>query len=365
MENDVCKLTVIQNPNRRYANTVNIVFFKAIPLTKNFQKYIDGLKGWKEHMKLFPDSQLQLFVDRAIAEDTEIQPIIKQLNARVILFECPEYLRDDGFHIGLFGTMLRFFPMFDINTRPFRVAHINELEPERHHVDNFKTFDIASKLKDISVVYDSTQLFESDFKGRQLMSDGLPYPWISAGKFSAMEKIPFSLWSNFVKDIKSGKEKVLYHSGEIRASLSPEHDQYIFGVDETFLNNVYLPWLIKKGRSIAIMIKCNPAISAFYLAKTIKKDPRSAKFFEYILKKRQPIHAALSQFDRMFYYKDATEINTSLKGYADRYYEIVKKYPDWLGEKFTKRILNLQLQCTTYRRLLIVKNGHVVKLIDV
>jgi hypothetical protein len=363
MENSVCKLTVIQNPNRRYANTVNIVFFKAIPLTKNFQKYVDGLKGWKEYIKRFPDSQLQLFIDKGVAEDTEIQPIIRELGARVILFECPDYMRDDGFHIGLFGTMLRFFPMFDINTRPFKVAHISELEPDRNHIENFKSFDEVSKMKDISLVYESTHLFETDFSGRQLMSDGLPFPWMSAGKFSAMERIPFDLWKKFVYDIKHGK-KWLSPTGRVKPKTTNEHGEYYFGVDESFLNFVYLPWLIKKGVKIAIIIKCNPAFSTFYLANKIKKDPRSSKFFNCILGKNQSVTASLTEFDRLFYYKDVKELTPTLREYSGRYAEIVSKYPDWLGEKFSKRVLQLQSNCNTYRRAVVIKDRHIVEIID-
>lgn len=363
MENDVCKLTIIQNPNRRYANTVNIVFFKAIPLTKNFQKYLDGLTAWKEYIKRFPDSQLQLFVDKAVAEDADIQPIIQQLNARVILFECSDYLRKDGFHIGLFGTMLRFFPMFDINTRPFRVAHITELEPDRNHIENFKSFDDVSKIKGISVVYESTHLFETDFGGRELVSDGLPFPWMSAGKFSAMERVPFDLWKKFVYDIKHGK-KWLSPTGRVKPKTTNEHGEYYFGVDESFLNYVYLPWLIKKGASIALIVKCNPAFSSFYLANKIKRDHRSSKFFKYILGKDQSVATSLSDFDRLFYYKDVKELTPALREYSARYAEIVTKYPDWLGEKFSKRVLQLQSNCKSYRRAVIIKDRHIVEIID-
>jgi hypothetical protein len=342
---------------------VNIVFFKAMPLTKNFQKYVDGLKGWKEYIKRFPDSQLQLFVDKAVAEDPDIQPVIDELNARVIMFECPDFLRSDGYHIGLFGTMLRFFPMFDINTHPFKVAHISELEPDRNHIENFKSFDEVSKMKGISLMYESTHLFESEFKGRELMSDGLPYPWISAGKFSAMEKIPFTMWSKFANDVKHGKEW-LSPTGRVKPKTTTEHGEYYYGVDEFFLNYVYLPWLIKKGASIVLIVKCNPALSAFYLSEHIKRDRRSPEFFNYILGKKQSVQASLHELDRLFFYRDVKELTPTLREYSARYAEIVSKYPDWLGKKMSHRVLTLQTSCNTYRRAVIIQNRRFVKIID-
>jgi hypothetical protein len=55
MNNSVCDLELIYNPSKKYANTVNLVFFRAIPITKSFHKYIDGLKKWKQIKKHFPD----------------------------------------------------------------------------------------------------------------------------------------------------------------------------------------------------------------------------------------------------------------------------------------------------------------------
>jgi hypothetical protein len=363
MENDVCKLTVIQNPNRRYANTVNIVFFRAIPLTKNFQKYVDGLRGWKEYIKNYPDSQLQLFVDRSIAEDVVIQSLLKELNSRVIMFECPDYLRNDGFHLGLFGTMLRFYPLFDINTHPMSIAHVCELEPDTHIVAEMPIVDKISKIKGLSLVYESTDLFRVESRKREMMGK-FPFPWISAGKFTGMQKVPFKLWSNYVRDIKSGKQHSLSRTGNIRPGAA-EHGAFSFGIDESFLNYAYLPWLIKHDATIGILIKCNPAISAYFLMKTIRHDKRSRAFFNYILKKNQSLEASLDEFDKMFYYKDTEQITDDLKEYADRYYEIIRRYPDWLSKDISERILTLNSMCNGYRKLLIVKGRVIQKIVDV
>jgi hypothetical protein len=342
---------------------VNIVFFKAIPLTKNFQKYVDGLKGWKEYIKNYPDSQLQLFVDKAVAEDPGIQTVIKDLNARVIMFECQEYLRNDGFHLGLFGTMLRFFPLFDINTHPMNIAHICELEPETHIVAEMPIVNKISKIKGLSLVYESTNLYQIGTRKREMMGK-FPFPWISAGKFTGMKKVPFKLWSDYVNDIKSGKQHSLSRTGIIRPG-APEHGPFSFGIDESFLNYVYLPWLIKQDATIGILIKCNPAISAFFATKEIKEDKRSRSFFNYILKKNQSLEISLKEFDKLFYFKDTEEIANNLKEYADRYYEIIERYPDWLGPDLSERILKLNSMCSGYRKLLIVKGRTIQKIIDV
>ncbi|NDB87261.1 MAG: hypothetical protein EB127_31955, partial [Alphaproteobacteria bacterium] len=172
-----------------------------------------------------------MFVDRSIAEDESIQPLFKELNARVILFECPEYLRKDGFHLGLFGTMLRFFPLFDINTHAMSIAHVCELEPDTHIVAEMPIVDKISKIKGLSLVYESTDLFRVESRKREMMGK-FPFPWISAGKFTGMQKIPFKVWSDYVRDIKSGKQHSLSRTGHIRPG-APEHEEFSFGIDES------------------------------------------------------------------------------------------------------------------------------------
>ena len=148
MDNDICKFTILDSPSRKYANTVNLVFFRAVPLYKNFQKYVDGLKRWKGYMeKYYPESQLQIFIDKTIASDSSIQTILNKMDARIYLFDCPEYKRDETFHIGLFATMVRFYPMFDINTHPLKIAHIQELEPDEESIYRFGDMERVSRMK--------------------------------------------------------------------------------------------------------------------------------------------------------------------------------------------------------------------------
>jgi hypothetical protein len=83
------------------------------------------------------------------------------------------------------------------------------------------------------------------------------------------------------------------------------------------------------------------------------------------LKKNQSLEASLDEFDKMFYYKDTEQITDDLKEYADRYYEIIRRYPDWLSKDISERILTLNSMCNGYRKLLIVKGRVIQKIVDV
>lgn len=369
MENEICNFTILQNPSRKYANTVNIVFFRAIPLTKNFQKYVNGLKDWKGLMKkYYPESQLQIFVDKSIVSDPDVQKILVNLEARVYLFECPEYLRKDQFHIGLFGTMIRFYPFFDINTKPMRIAHIQELEPGKESLPTFEDMNKASLMNfkhNVGIIYYSPNSFEipPGYDEQHMFESGTPYPWMYAGRFVAMTKIPFFIWSDYVKDIQSGKQFYnKYAAAQHVKTVIKEHENFSFGVDESFLNEVYLKWLIKNNYAIGIILDYKISYPVFYLVDKLKRDKRTLPFLNYILQKNHTsLNKAIDDFDDLFYVHEQSK---KARESAPRFYQLVERYPDWLGigqSTFVKKVFDgyLSRKC-----VIVIQNNKIVDIRD-
>lgn len=366
MENDICNFTVLENPSRKYANTVNLVFFRAFPIYKNFQKYIDGLKQWKKYMeKYYPESQLQIFIDKTIANDSAIQTILKKMDARIYLFDCPEYKIDDTFHIGLFATMLRFYPIFDINNHSLKIAHIQELEPDDEFVYRFEVMDKASRSKfnnKLSFLYGGRRIFE-EIKGFGFsFGEDINYPWIVAGRFTLFEKIPFDLFKNFLNDINSGKKFFnKYEHTQENTKIIKEHGNYSFGVDEMFLNSVLLPWLIENNKNIGIQLDYKISYPVYYMRENIKRHPKSMMIFNYILQKNQSVLDSLKDFDSLFYRNTNSQ---RAKECADRFYEILEKYPNWLGPRQSSIILSLYKGYIERVCVVVVRGNVIVEIKD-
>jgi hypothetical protein len=369
MENSICNFKTIYSPNRRYANTVSIVFFKANPPSKNFQQYVDGLKSWKHLKNIFPDSQLQVFVDRHIAEDEELFEIMKDLDARVILFECPKYMKN-GFHTGLFGTMIRFFPAFDINTHALNVAHICELEPIEQEKMRWPLLDYFSKRNTgVSMQYLITNIF-ARYAEFQPEFEGIPYPWIIAGRWSAFEKAPFSLMTDYLDKIDSGDKQFNRYTSELKADLFSEriltgHGNYSFGVDETFLNLVYLPWLIKAGHKIGLIMIYVITEPIYYNKEQILKDKRSKACFDFILQTNQSVYASIKEFLSIFYdpEKKKKELSEKKQKIVDRFYQVLEKYPTWLGNSLSKFLLDSFRGQYHSTCMIIVQNNKIMSIV--
>jgi hypothetical protein len=371
MENSICNFQVLETPNRRYANTVNLVFFKAFPPSKNFQIYVDGLKEWNRYMKKYPNSQLQVFIDQHIAADDNIVTILQSLGARIYIFQCPEYLADNGYHYGLFGTMVRFFPMFDINKHAMTSAHFQELEPTEYSVPTFAAIDYFSRAKtsvDMGVVYLITNIYRKGFDGQQFFEKNIPYPWMLAGRFCATTKVPFKLLTNYLEGIKNNvKLRGRYDTSKSdKVRIDERHGSYSFGVDETFLNAVYLPWLIENGYGVGIVIHYYLSDVFYYCKDLIVADKRSTEVMNYILQKKQNIYKSLKDIDDMFYTETYTpHVSTSRsKEVANRYYEMVEKYPNWLGHGCSKLLLNVFKGFESRVCMLVVKHNKLIEVKD-
>jgi hypothetical protein len=363
MENEICNFEIIYNPNRKYASTVNLVFFRAVPLTKNFQKYIDGLANWKKYMKFYPDCQLQVFVDEHVMKDEKIQKLLQELNARIILFKCPEYIIKDNYHIGLFATMLRFYPIFDVNKHALKVAHIQELEPDEEFVPRFEYLDkLGTMNHGASMVYTSRKIYAKEFvSDKYTFEEGIHFPWIIAGRFSGYDKIPFKVFSDYLEDVKQGKKFYnVYEKWETHQKA--EHGKYSFGVDEIFLNEAYLGYLINHGHTVGILIEYNISFPVtHHLDYEVKNHPNSPMFLGYILGKKAPVRELMKDFETLFEKNAKSE---RAEQCAKRFYDIVEKYPNWLGKYESSVILKFFKGYLERNCLILIKNGKVIDIKD-
>ena len=362
MENSICTIKTLYTPNRRYANTVNLVFFRAIPLTKNFKEYTEGLRQWKEYIKIFPDSQLQVFIDKAISTDEETMKILHDLDARIYLFECSDFLIKDGFHIGLFGTVLRFFPMFDINTHPMTVAHMCDLEPGETTLYGMSLISKLSGMKGPSMIYESKFIYSKLYDSQSTLKNGLAYPWLSAGKFCALKRVPFSLMTSYLEDIKKGKKFFNRYEERMLSYMKKEHGNFSFGVDELFLNHVYLPWLIKNGAIIVIIIaEVNPKVFIIRLRKLIYQRKESKKHLDYILNKNLSVHRSVDELSVIFNHG----VNAKNEDVALRLIEIMQKYPQWLGRGISLVWPMLYKLAVNSSGAIVVQNGEIIDMIKI
>ena len=361
METSICNIQVLQNPSRKYASTVNLVFFRAYPLYKNFQVYVDGLKRWKEYKNYYPDCQLQIFIDQSIAEDGKIMDIIKELNARVFLVSCSEYAQAEKYHIGIFPMFWRMFPLFDVFKHPFKVAYSAELEPSEDDAKWFKYMNDARKIKypNLGFIHRTGRLFDKERDTDIKFEKIIHYPKVVGGRQIVFHQAPYKLLTDFFDRVNRGdKIKQMYDTSKIK----PEHGRFPFGIDEAFLNTEFLEWYVDNHFAVGIMTQFKPSYPVYFLRKRVLANSRSKEIMDYILQKEQSLKDSLEEFDKLFY-KYENDVKRS-KECAERFYEVIDKYPSWLGNDYTLLIQKASYGFVNRICVVMVRNNKVEDVID-
>lgn len=115
--NDLCKFTPLFDIDyNKKVNIFSACFFKLENKGyKDLNKYLDGLINFNKQINARRlQFKIRLFIDESIFTDEKIFSIIKTLNnVQPVLYSCPNFIINDKYHIGLFGTLVRFFPFFD------------------------------------------------------------------------------------------------------------------------------------------------------------------------------------------------------------------------------------------------------------
>ena len=178
-----------------------------------------------------------------------------------------------------------------------------------------------------------------------------------------MKKIPFSLWTDFIKEVETGKKFYnKYMITQKDTATIKEHGNYSFGVDESFLNEVYLKWLIKNNYGIGFILRYKISYPVFYLISDLKKDKRTLRILNYILQKNHTsLEKAVHDFDNLFYEHEKSK---KALDSSTRFYEIVEKYPDWLGVPQTRLITTVFKGYLSRTCIVIVKNDKIVEVRD-
>lgn len=264
LDNPICQFQVLKNENILKNGNVNIVsatFFKMKKHYKNFYVYLNGIRKLVNFVDTDPKFYLVLFIDKNIYNDKKIMQIINNGKKTIpILYKCTEYM-ENGYHVDLFGTLVRFFPIFDFGNNPFNIVIITDIDVKDEDYPRLKTL---LKHDDLPNGFIASSGFTS------LASNERAY--ILAGRIRATEKYDKNIIINFIKNAHLIKDKGAY--GE---RITP----FGFGVDEVFINNILIPIIKNYG----IMIEYHIGYFLYHYKSKILNDKTSDKIFDTILGK--------------------------------------------------------------------------------
>lgn len=230
--NDTCNFKILNKAHllRKGCNIVTSVFFKRDSYYKNFGIYVKGLDNtlrFMDNKDVNPDDDkyiFLLFIDQNIADDDKImQKIDRNPNTVPVLFTCSKYMVG-RYHVDVFGTLLRFFPMFDFDNNIFNIVICIDLDL---HDDDLSKLSCAMRHKPNGVS------LSAEFP--KLLYHGLPvYGFAGMVCYNKKNKMKKNILLDFIENANQIESKGYY--GKRLTTFG-------YGIDEIFLNMFFLPAL--------------------------------------------------------------------------------------------------------------------------
>jgi hypothetical protein len=341
LENNICEFKPLFNIN--YSQKKDIIscsFFKMLNSGyKDFNIYIKGLinlynyvehlntKGYKYH--------LRIFIDSSIYEDKYIMDKIKNLQKlEIVVYSCPSYQESSNskYHVGLFGTLVRFFPMFDFPNNDARYVIISDIDDIV-----IKTTNIAIKEMQKANQIDLVYLLKIGNLGKNvkynypsLYKDVITIYSISQSIVS-FKRFDSKIITEFITKTNTTEKYLSYYYEIQKKHLNKELEKkyknvepYIYGIDEYFINKILTEYMIDNKIPTAINFFWNLYSPIYYLLEYLdfidkKNIKKLDNLLNYILTKHNlkfnssdSIEKKYDIIDKIIYNKSSTNLSYEL-----------------------------------------------------
>lgn len=337
LENEICKFTpLFEIDYSKKINIISTVLFKMKNSGyKPFLKYVHGIQFLSNVMhKKLPGFHLRLFIDDTIYADDDLMKNLKAIrDIQIVRYSCPNFIVG-GFHRGMFGTLVRFFPMFGFKNNDADHVMITDIDyiSEKNVEENILVIQAYLILKHHKKLDNLYLICENFGMGKNAIDDKFSLdnyaknlkiiiPHISAGLIINIKRINHQVFINYLKNIDSSKEvhssyskntKILYNR------FKSNNKKFVFGVDEYFLNNILLSYIDENNLEFCSKIKYN-IINIIYDRLFKKRKIRNnlsekdnsffSIFFNYVLKdidrfRFKNIRDAFYFMDKYTYYEN-------------------------------------------------------------
>jgi len=316
MNNSICKFEdIFKNLPKKKIDIISACLFKLDNGYRDFSKYIEGGKNVKKLADKL-NMYFVLFIDDSIYNNKEIyDKLINNIYDKktiIIKYDCPKFKNDNGYHKGLFGTLVRFFPLFDFPNNPFKKIMICDMDYKyKNNIDPLCTnYNLLKQTKG-EFVFNIYSTLPEDV-GKDFIYLTVPFRNIKehfgflAGSFccNLKKKFDHNIIINYINtlmDKSSDLYKTMY-------SLTQHHeidDTFTYGVDEYFFNNILYYHMKKLNYTIYTINDYN--LLSFILSLKFKYNITENEIFkkeylhflQYVLK--QPKNTNINQLFSIIY----------------------------------------------------------------
>ena len=355
LENEICQFIPLKPID--YTVKKNIIVTSLFKMAgggyKSFSKYLDGIKILSE-MANKNNMSVRIFIDQTIHDDNVIMKYLNKFdNVILILYKCNAFLINKH-HVGVFGTLVRFFPLFDFPNNDANIVFLADADTKYQYISDL--INLYTKLKKLSgfnnnyLAYNG-RYFHVNINSKKITNLLKKYnktiylPYCIAQKFFGIKRIPVKPFIRFFKkvklymDDKTRPTKILTDYFISKTNYIKKCQYNIcFGLDEYFLNKVLFKYFLKKKMPFCYSNNFN--LAQYYYFKypnNINKDLLTVPFDEYKKKFNNIISMAgldkysYNTIDKSIYVAEDDSSNTNtiasdfMTMFATKFIPVLKK----------------------------------------
>lgn len=329
LKNKICKFVPLYDFNINIKkNIISSCFFKMKNGYKNFSEYVKGITILNDIItKKLKEFTLRLFIDMSIYNDKKIMNMLNKIeNIELVVYCCNRFVKNDIYHLGTFGTLVRFFPLFNFDNNDSKMVIITDIDL---HIEDFHNMHMYYHYISLKKNYSDNEInklyiygfgiFDNIYNNKYIL------PYIQAANIIGINKIPGHIIENFL--IKMDVSKITYTTRKIsNKEKSSKCDEYIcFGIDEYFLNITLIDYLLKNKFSTLFLVRYNVMGPIYNYLNYDKKYLSYIKFLTKDIYINKDIKKHIEFVNNIFYN------NTTIKQFYNKI-EImfIKRYYDLL-----------------------------------
>ena len=353
LENPICNFTpLFKIDYKKKKNLISTCFFKmAGGGYKSFSKYLNGIQYLSKYVeKEMKDFTLRVFIDHSIYNDKGIMDKLKKCkNIELVIYQCPNYQINGNKHKGTFGTIVRFFPMFNFKNNDSDVVIISDIDFDSYNnvvnkMDTIKSsYEELKKNNRLNELYFLIwgRLFHDALHNKFFYKNKI-IPYALAWKIINIKKMDGEVIINYLKKIEES-ENIL---SNYKTPKKVKNSKFIFGIDEYLLNHNIKDYVFNK--EFGVKLKYSLTDNIFFLKN--KKNPIYKRFLEYVLEGSDKIKNYKDLYDLLDKYVwieysnkklTTTQINIFFRIYI--FYMSIyhnKKYIKYFNKDFLDIVLN-------------------------
>jgi hypothetical protein len=257
-------------------------FFTTSEAYRDFSQYIGNLKRFVKDSDHLTDYEIRIYTDDT-GKDYAIDIAAPYPHISVLHYNCPDF-RDGRGHIGMFGTLVRFLPMFE----DLDIVWCSDIDISKIYLDPKTLTDMNHYKAD--VYYNTFVCYDKFARGRVNA--------IVAFKLITKIQFPRALLTRYLNMVKDGKvSKLIERMNKDNVELiknQKAESKLPYGIDELFINTYIYNWIVNKNlrvlvdkdysshwllfrltaeeKKVAYRYRLYPSITGFHKLKKIMED---------------------------------------------------------------------------------------------